>query len=556
MQRLLLLAGLLHAASLFAQLPTYGWARSLGTVNNLDHVKAGADGRVHVFGTFNGNHDLDLGPGQLIVSESGSSYGAFVATAEADGTLAWAIALSSTTNVNTTSLHVNPDGSLIAHGNFRGILDADPAPGGELQFNAGSSFDQFVGHYDADGNLIRAVSWGNSGDLNYGVMAVAPDGSLYIMLSPSGTLDVDPGPNAVSYGPNPSGERILVKLGPDWSFQWVRRIGLVNPITVHAPSTGGIIVVGTFGGTQLIGTAPNTITLTGNPSLTDGFVLRLDDQGLPVEGVSYGGTGTELVDGSALAPDGSIIILGEYTGTTDLDPGTGELSFTAAAGYDAYAMKIDAGLELVWGQTWDAGVTALALDGYGDAYIIGALSGPVDLDPGPGTSIVQSSFTNAYHLKLDGADGSFMHAFPASDGATGYITARSLALSENGAILTTGAFRASTDMNPLGGDDVLTVQVVQTEEFYVRRLDQAIGLGMRTEDPEALLLFPVPCEQTLHVLSQSSPAAPYSIRDAQGRVLLSGRLAPGTPRTIGVEALAPGAYLLEIGGQVGRFIKQ
>ncbi len=557
MKRLLLLPGLLYTAGLFGQMPTYGWTRSLGTIDQLNIIKAGTNGRVHVFGRFSGTHDLDLGPGELTISGSGSSYSAFVATTEANGTLAWAFALSSTTNVNATALHVNPDGTLIVHGNFRGDLDADPGPGTELLLNAGSSFDQFLGKYGADGNLIWAASWGNSGDLSYGVTATAPDGSIFIVLSPSGTLDVDPGPGTVSFGPNPSGERILVKLGPDGSFQWVRRIGVVNPYAILTPASGGAIMVGTMGGEQLIGTAPNTLTITGNPSLTDIFVLRIDDQGLPIEGFAFGGTQTELVEGAALGPDGSITILGEYTGTTDLDPGSGVLSFTSTGGYNAYAMKLDADLQLTWGLSWAAAVTALAIDGYGDAYIIGGLtSTPLDVDPGPGVVMLESNFGfNAYHLKLDGADGGFIHAFPASDGSAGYITASSIALAEDGGILTTGVFRASTDMDPLGGDDILTVQTELNEERYIRRFDQAIGLGMSPTATVQFNLYPVPCDDVLTIRSQGGAGTAYTIRDAQGRILLGGNLASDL-HAIDVEMLAPGGYLFDHNGRVGRFIKR
>ncbi|HRD53997.1 MAG TPA: hypothetical protein PKY96_15260 [Flavobacteriales bacterium] len=556
MRATLLLFGSLLAAPLVAQLPTYGWTRSLGTLNGLNVVKAGPNGRLHAYGTFNGNHDLDLGPDQLIVSESGSSYGAFVCTAEADGTLAWAIALASSTNVNATGLHVSPDGSLLAQGNFRGILDADPSASGELFLSAGSSFDQYIGRYSTDGDLIWAVSFGNNNDLTIGVSALDGSGNVYLVLSPSGTLDVDPGPGTVNYGPNPTGERILIKLGPDGSFQWVRRIGQVNVKHLLVPNTGGIIAIGEFGNEQLIGTAPNAITISGNASLTDVFVIRFDPQGYPVQGVSFGGQGTDLVMGAALGPDGAVNMAGEFTGTTDLDPGPGTASFTAV-GYDGYAVKLNADLEMVWGHAWDVDMVALALDGYGDLYLTGALStSPTDLDPGPGVALLQSNISfNAFHLKLNGADGSFMHAFPASDGTVGHLNVSAIELSENGAILSVGAFRASTDMNPLGGDDILTVQVELNEERYIRRFEQAIGLGMPLAETPTMRLYPLPCEDALTVELPGGETAAYAIRDLQGRALRIGRLKPG-PTIILVEALASGTYLLEVDGRAKRFIKR
>ena len=547
----------------FAQTPTYGWSRSLGTVD-LDHLEPAPNGRILTLGTFTGAPDLDLGPEELILNGPGGGANAYVCAAQEDGTLEWAIAIGSTTNVNPGDLHVNADGGFHVHANFRGTLDADPDPDNEVPLAAGTSFDQFIGRYNAEGGLIWAARFGNKFDLIGSVSVVDPAGNVYITLRPTSTLDVDPGPATVNYGPNPQNEYILVKLAPDGSFLWVRRLGLISPYTLFAPGTGGLTAVGTFSGSQLIGTAPDTLSLSGSEPFGDVFVIHFDAEGKPLSALTFGGSGSEVVNGAAIGLDGSITIAGQFTETTDLEPGPGTTAFTSLGSHDLFAMKLSAGGTLLWAATWGDNFSndmeAMALDGYGDVYIAAPLLSAYDVDPGPDSYMLQSDIGfNAYLLKLDGSNGEFMFAYPMSDGTTGHITTRQLALTTNGTILTGGTFRASTDMDPLGGEDILTVQVDPSEEVYIRSFYQDIGLAVPTTTAEAMLLYPVPCTDVLMVHQPQAAPVAYAVTDAQGRLALSGTLPPGI-QALPVSTLAPGAYAITMHAEgqrnTARFVKQ
>lgn len=104
-------------------------------------------------------------------------------------------------------------------------------------------------------------------------------------------------------------------------------------------------------------------------------------------GLSMGTTGVEGVGGLALDGAGNVYAIGSYSGPMDMDPGPGTTLFTPT-NTDPFFLKLNAFGELVWAKTIAAGNTQLgariALDPAGNIYLAGALGGFNTVDMDPG----------------------------------------------------------------------------------------------------------------------------------------------------------------------------
>jgi hypothetical protein len=102
---------------------------------------------------------------------------------------------------------------------------------------------------------------------------------------------------------------------------------------------------------------------------------------------------------NALATDnfGSVITVGKFSGTLDLDPGIGTNNITAIGPYDMYIQKLDSNGNFLWGYSFGTVAnnyqdefTDVAVDINNNIYAVGSFGGSVDFDPGSGITIINN----------------------------------------------------------------------------------------------------------------------------------------------------------------------
>ncbi len=530
----------------------------MGTIKSIVDVKEDPDGRIITMGGFLGTMDLDLGPGEAMISAP-SAQGVFITAMQADGAMDWAIGIAGNNPVNGRQILVDTDGSIVVIGVFKGTADFDPSAE-VFELSAGFDWDVFVAKYAPDGTFIWAWMLGNSNDEFAGRMALGANGTILLAQNLRGNVDVDPGTSTTTYAGGSNGEVALLSYASDGTFQSVSRIGAVGTVQLTPLPSGDLMLAGTFGGSVELGTAPNTLTLTGHPSFGDVYILRMSAAGVPMSASVFGGAGSEQDIRAEFAADGSVAVVGAYSGTIDLDPGPDSTQYTPVGSLDNFVVKLDADGSFVWGGSWGTtfgdDVEWMATDGYGDIYIVAPLYGEIDVDPGPGSTLLTNTVGtfNSYLLKLDGSDGSVSFAFPLLNSATGYLQCRHVFITHVGSIITSGVFRSTCDMDPGPNEDLLTPQVELSEEVYLCKFDQDIGLSVPSASMGELLLFPQPCSDELHVVHQGTTGT-YVILDLEGRVLQTGQLQP-LQDVIPVAELASGAYLLTVEEPSGRWSKR
>ncbi|RZJ70779.1 MAG: T9SS type A sorting domain-containing protein [Flavobacterium sp.] len=123
---------------------------------------------------------------------------------------------------------------------------------------------------------------------------------------------------------------------------------------------------------------------------------------------AFGGPQNDAGTSMSLAPDGSLYITGNFSGTVDFDPGTGVENRTATGGVNTFIQKLSTTGALLWVKTLNLNTVAFAslckTDAAGNVYIAAPFTGTADLDPGAGVAnVVTSLNNNTFLLKLNSA---------------------------------------------------------------------------------------------------------------------------------------------------------
>ena len=183
----------------------------------------------------------------------------------------------------------------------------------------------------------------------------------------------------------------------------------------------------------------------------------------------FGGTGTDIPISIETDSAGNMYVTGKFSGTIDLDPGTGAENRTSNGGYDAFVVKLDASGNFVWGRTFggnsggiDDTAEDVAVDSSGNVFVTGTFYGTANFGGGN----VAAAGSDVYVMKIDSA-GVFV--WVKTFGDTDTDIAYSIAVSSAGNIHITGIFRRTIDFDPgnTGGD----LAAGNTTDGFVAKLD-------------------------------------------------------------------------------------
>ncbi|HEY4286481.1 MAG TPA: T9SS type A sorting domain-containing protein [Puia sp.] len=241
----------------------------------------------------------------------------------------------------------------------------------------------------------------------------------------------------------------------------------VHDVTMDA--AGNMYYAGSFGGTIDADPGPGTTTLTATAASTDGLLLKVDASGNLVWARQFGGTSTDQALQIKLDGTGNIYVSGLFTGTADLDPGTGTHNVTSVLSSDRFIEKLDASGNLVWVKTIPiSGTPSFDIDGSGEVYMVGSYSGSIDLGTGTMTS---AGGNDAFVFKLDNS-GNVVYA--GSVGGVNNESAGSPLVDGSGNLYFSGTFSGTSDFDPGAGTFNLTAAATNG---YIVKLDASGALA-------------------------------------------------------------------------------
>jgi len=179
----------------------------------------------------------------------------------------------------------------------------------------------------------------------------------------------------------------------------------------------------------------------------DAFVARLDPAGQPLWSLSFGNGEAQEARAVAVDGAGNAIVVGSFMGTVDFGGGP----LTSAGNYDIFVLKLDpAGKHLGSARFGDAAeqrALDVAVDGGGNAYFTGWAAGAVDFGGG---ALPGGGGLDVFVASLDGALGyRFGKRYGDGPDQRGY----GIAVDADGRVLVIGTFDGKVD---LGGGPLAT----------------------------------------------------------------------------------------------------
>ena len=236
-----------------------------------------------------------------------------------------------------------------------------------------------------------------------------------------------------------------------------------------------VITIGTFLNTLDLDPGPGVFNVTSVGD-ADVYIQKVDAMGNFLWGASFGGGSSDWAESVAVDGDGNIVLTGRVAGTVDLDPGPGtDLVTTPNTVFAVYVLKLDGTGQYLWGRIFgglgnDAG-RGIATDPLGNIITVGTLGNGGDLDPGPGLTTVSSAGQQDIFVQKMDPDGGFL--WGKAMGGSANDIAYDVAVADDGAVLVTGEFRTTADLDPGPGTALLTS--AGAEDIMVVKL-QADGL--------------------------------------------------------------------------------
>jgi len=176
------------------------------------------------------------------------------------------------------------------------------------------------------------------------------------------------------------------------------------------------------------------------------------------------------------ASDGSVTVVGNFSGTIDADPGTGTTNYTATgtndtliAAYSSSGALIRSGVFASQNGTSFSLPNAIARDGAGNYYVGGMFQGIVDFAPGPSTSTLSSGspvLRSGFIAKLT---PTFDLLWAVPFGTADDTVVVSLAADAAGNVYAAGQYAGTVDFDPSGA--TVTKTAASVADLFVLKLD-------------------------------------------------------------------------------------
>jgi hypothetical protein len=277
-----------------------------------------------------------------------------------------------------------------------------------------------------------------------------PDGEVYTVGEFANNLDLDPGPEEflLSSTGQTDFDLFMARYDSLGQFVWGKQLVSAPPTAAFADLIerqpgGDLIIAGYLGGATDFDPGPGVMEVTGSLDL---FFARYTPDGELVWAKTFGSvSGVDRMHDMEVDAEGNIWIAGAHNDTIDLDPGEEEALFPCTASVlDGFFAKYDPDGNYLWGHSfgnsWGDECKAIAFLPSGDAVITGHFRTSIDLDPSPGTFILdQLGNSGDAFIATYSTTGDLLSAFAFGGGASS-VEPMDIAVDPEGDIIACGEF--------------------------------------------------------------------------------------------------------------------
>lgn len=469
----LVVASLIYSFT-FAQ--SHEWSFSFGSTqfDRAYGVEVDGAGNVYVCGAFDGTVDFDPDSlGTSLITEEGNG-DVYLAKYSNSGEHIWSHNIGSWGHDLGSDMVVDDQGNIYLTGYFRVDVDFDLGPDTAI-ISAIGTRDVFVAKYTTHGDYEWAFNIALGGNVErYPGIGLDPQGNVLVTGDFGGTQDFDPGPGVTNITSNGNQDIFIAKYDNSGNFIWANALGgsqFDGGRDIVADSQGDVYVTGTFLDSADMDGGPGVATVVSNGSW-DSFIAKYSASGNYMWAHGFGGSGTSSSTASesgmdlAVDDNDNVVIVGFYTGSPDVDPGSGVALLDPGADKNAYVIKYNGAGNHIWSFGLpDAGegqANSVAVDPTGQVYVTGCFEGSVDFDPGAGSAVLVG--WDVFTAKYD-ENGDYVWAFRAGDSA--YDGGWGIAVDDTANVYVTGVFYGLIDLDPdttvaahdhVGGRDVFVAK--------------------------------------------------------------------------------------------------
>lgn len=366
--------------------------------------------------------DFDPGPGTSILSSTGGFNGdedIFIAHYDLNGNYLWAKSMGGIGEDEALDMAVDNNGNSYITGYFRDTVDLDPDIG-IATFISNGFQDSFFAKYDANGNYVWAYDLcdSNSAAYNPTIELDNTNNDIYISGAFTGTIDFDRGLGTFYITDNNYSLRYVAKYDTSGGFIWAGSISAASGINIsdiHIDSTGSndILICGSFEGVADFDLSNGVFSVNPNNSYSVIYFAKYSSSGNLIWVRQTNSTGI-LGVGKGIITDynGSVYLTGEFSGSTDFDPGAGISNLIAnGSSRDIFFAKYDSSGNYIWargmGGLYTDAPNSITLDPFGSIYLTGYFTNSMDADPDAGVAqlnpaISQNIFIGKYANTLTG----------------------------------------------------------------------------------------------------------------------------------------------------------
>lgn len=544
----ILLVTVLVVMTTNAQDVVFDWAKQMGGINsdNGYSIVVDAQGNIYTTGYFYDTVDFDPGVGVFNITSTGSA-DVFITKFDASGNFVWAKNLGGPQADFGLAIALDNTGNIYTTGLFVGTSDFDPNAG---IFNLTSTGgDTFISKLDPSGNFVWAKKIDSPTNFNIGVSLTSDaSGNVYTTGYFDGIADFDPSASIFNLTSSGNYDIFILKLDVSGNFVWAKRMGGIDNdlgVDIKVDDSGNnIYSTGEFRNTVDFDPNGGVFNLTSSGS-RDIYISKLDVSGNFVWAKKIGGSGADR--GHSIALDNSnnyVYVAGEYSGTTDFDPGAGTYNLISAGGQDSFITKFDTSGNFIWargmgGAYPEEPANCIQLDSAGDVIVTGWFSGTSDFNPGIEIYNLSSAGLNdAYIAKLDAA-GNFVWAKRL--GGTDYDDAWYLALDSFDNIYTIGSFWYTVDFDP--GIGVYNLTSVGDSDVFIHKM-RPENLGVSDiKFGEHFKIYPNPTSGILYINGEVNNLTQIEIYSITGQKVMDVK---NNFSEINIEALESTIYFMKL----------
>jgi len=381
-------------------------------------------------------------------------------------TYEWTTVLNGATDCGSISNSIITDefGNSYIIGEFIGFVDFDPGPATYYLSSIFSSWDVFIQKLDSNGNFVWAKSFGSYDWDSGSSLTIDIDGNIYATGYFFGFVDFDPSFNEYFINSAGLNDIYILKLNSSGDFIWAKSIGgecSDAGQSIYADNNGYIYLTGSFCDSVDFNPGLDEYFLTGIPSNSTIYVLKLDINGdfiwaksLGVGILTCSGSGTSIITDTF----GNIYTTGNYAGSGNFNP-NGEYNLNWVGNTDIFVSKLDSNGNFIWAKSI-GGINGdvakkINTDNSSNVYIAGYFyQDSPDFDPDLGTHyLISHGQHEGFILKLN-IDGNLDWVYSFGDTLSDDICSVNFDSFNN--IYVLGNFSGYVDFNPSSGINSIT----------------------------------------------------------------------------------------------------